>query len=512
MFNGGRGTAIDEAGQLPRSGRYDSDDSGTVKIIQRRRGLPSGGRRGWLIRRMLLLADVLGLTFAFLAAELLFGRDGGTISPRDEFLVFLATLPLWVVGAKVYGLYDNDEERTDHSTADEAATVLHFITVGAWILFMGSWISHLALLDPYKFAVFWGLGITLVGLARTAARAFARRRPEYVQNAVIVGAGPLGQQIARKVRQHHEYGINLVGFVDRLTDEERLQFATPTLLGDPSELPDLCARLEVERVIVAHSANEHETLGLARTLNDMNVQVDIVPKLHELISPGVSIHCVEGLPLLGLPPLRLSNSSRLLKRAGDLTVSSIALFLLSPLFGLIALAIKFDSRGPVLFRQIRRGQGDTLFWLYKFRTMVADADERKEEFEHLNVHAQEGGDPRMFKIDGDPRVTRVGRILRRYLLDELPQLVNVWKGEMSLVGPRPLILAEDEHVRAWGRKRLDLKPGMTGLWQVLGRSAISFEEMVKLDYLYVSTWSFGLDIRLLLRTIPLVLKGGGGTY
>jgi lipopolysaccharide/colanic/teichoic acid biosynthesis glycosyltransferase len=161
---------------------------------------------------------------------------------------------------------------------------------------------------------------------------------------------------------------------------------------------------------------------------------------------------------------------------------------------------------------VRRGARDSVFSLYKFRTMVADADERKSELEDLNKHVREGGDPRMFKIENDPRVTRVGRILRRYMLDELPQFINVLKGDMSLVGPRPLILEEDRHVTAWARKRLDLKPGMTGLWQVLGRQAISFEEMVKLDYLYVTTWSLGGDLRLLFQTIPIVLKGEGGTF
>jgi lipopolysaccharide/colanic/teichoic acid biosynthesis glycosyltransferase len=153
--------------------------------------------------------------------------------------------------------------------------------------------------------------------------------------------------------------------------------------------------------------------------------------------------------------------------------------------------------------------GSGTFRIFKFRTMVADADDRKPEVAHLNRHAQTGGDARMFKIVDDPRVTRVGRVLRRYFVDELPQLINVFKGEMSLVGPRPLILDEDAHVDEWARKRLDLKPGMTGHWQVLGRSAIPFEEMVKLDYLYVTTWSLWNDLRLLFGTVPLVVRGDG---
>jgi len=193
-------------------------------------------------------------------------------------------------------------------------------------------------------------------------------------------------------------------------------------------------------------------------------------------------------------------------------LSSIGIVLLTPVFALIALVIKLDSRGPVFFRQVRMGEDEKPFLMLKFRTMKADADARKVEFAHLNKHAGPGGDSRMFKISGDPRVTRVGRFLRRYSLDELPQLLNVLRGEMTLVGPRPLIPDEDRYVNDWARKRLDLKPGMTGLWQVLGRNEIPFGEMMKLDYLYVTSWSLWLDIRLLLRTLPLMLKGARGAY
>jgi lipopolysaccharide/colanic/teichoic acid biosynthesis glycosyltransferase len=182
---------------------------------------------------------------------------------------------------------------------------------------------------------------------------------------------------------------------------------------------------------------------------------------------------------------------------------------LAPLLAAIALAIRLDSKGPVFFRQVRMGRGGT-FRIWKFRTMIADADERKHEVAHLNKHLANGGDPRMFKITNDPRVTRVGAFLRRYSLDELPQLFNVVTGEMSLVGPRPLILDEDQYIDSWGRQRLDLKPGITGQWQVLGRTEIPFEEMVKLDYLYVTSWSLFTDLKLILRTVP-VLVGTSAT-
>jgi lipopolysaccharide/colanic/teichoic acid biosynthesis glycosyltransferase len=186
----------------------------------------------------------------------------------------------------------------------------------------------------------------------------------------------------------------------------------------------------------------------------------------------------------------------------------VGLLLLAPLFAFVGIAIKLDSRGPVFFRQTRMGRGDRMFRIYKFRSMATDADARKSEVAHLNKHLD--GDTRMFKISDDPRTTHLGRILRRTSIDELPQLINVVRGEMSLVGPRPLILDEDQHVGGWARHRLDLKPGMTGLWQVLGRDDIPFEEMVGLDYRYVTIWSLSNDLMLLARTLPLVLNRDGG--
>jgi lipopolysaccharide/colanic/teichoic acid biosynthesis glycosyltransferase len=208
--------------------------------------------------------------------------------------------------------------------------------------------------------------------------------------------------------------------------------------------------------------------------------------------------------------MRLSRSSRLIKRMMDLLLAVPAVIVLAPVFVVVGIAIKLDSRGPVFFRQARMGARDRVFQIWKFRTMSADADERKHEFAHLNKHLRNGGDPRMFKIDADPRVTRLGSVLRKYAIDELPQLFNVISGDMSLVGPRPLILEEDCHVAHWGRRRLDLKPGITGVWQVAGRTEIPFEEMVRMDYLYATGWSLWTDIRLVARTVPTVVRGAAG--
>jgi exopolysaccharide biosynthesis polyprenyl glycosylphosphotransferase len=484
-----------------------SADPKTLAILERRRKTAIIRRRGWLIRRMLLLADLAGLAVSFAVVELLFPVEGSVdhVGTHAEIVLFVLTLPVWVLVAKLYGLYDHDEERTDHTTADDLVGVLHLVTIGTWLAFMGGWATGLATPKPPRLITSWLLAIGLITLFRVSARAYARRRIAYLQNTVIVGAGEVGQIIARKFLHHPEYGINLVGFVDSDPMVRRDELENLRVLGGPESLPGIVRLLDVERVVIAFSRDSHaQTLDVIRSLNDLDVQVDIVPRLFEIVGAKIGMHTVEGLPLFGLPPLRLSRSSRLLKRGSDLLLSSAALVLLSPLLTLIALSIKADSRGPVFFRQVRMGSRDKTFRIVKFRTMVADAEQRKHEVVHLNMH--NGDDPRMFKVPNDPRVTRIGAFLRRYSLDELPQLVNVFRGEMSLVGPRPLILDEDQYVTEWARKRLDIKPGITGLWQVLGASDIPFEEMTRLDYLYVTNWSPWGDLRLMLHTLPALFR------
>jgi exopolysaccharide biosynthesis polyprenyl glycosylphosphotransferase len=467
-------------------------------------------KRGWVIRRLLLAADLSALVGAFGLSELIFWSHYqpvvGSLGRLGEFLVFLASLPLWVVGIKLFGLYERDEQRADHSTSDEVASVFHLLTGAVWVFFAASWLLGLRMPDAEKLVVFWLLAIALVSGNRVVVRTLARRRHWYAQNAIVLGAGEVGQLIGRKLLHHREYGLHLVGFVDAAPRERRADLDDLTLIGPPEDLLGIIERHDIERVIVAFSNESHEDiLDLLRSLKDLDIQVDIVPRLFEIIGPAMQIHSIEGVPIVSLPPLRLSRSSRLLKRMVDLVFTTALIALLAPFMALIALLIKIDSRGPAFFRQIRVGSGSLRFEIFKFRTMYRDADERKADFSPLNKHAQ-NGDPRMFKIPNDPRITRVGRWLRRYSLDELPQLFNVLKGEMSLVGPRPLIVDEDDCVGDWARRRLDLKPGMTGLWQVTGRSEMLFDEMVKLDYVYVTGWSLGGDLKLMARTLPSIWR------
>jgi lipopolysaccharide/colanic/teichoic acid biosynthesis glycosyltransferase len=425
------------------------------------------------MRRLLLAADLLGLTTAFLFALAVapLTTTGDRVASVWEMALFVASLPLWVILARIHGLYDRDEERSDHSTVDDISGVFQVVTIGTWSFLALMHLTGLPHPTMSRMVVFWLAAVALVPFFRAVSRGIGRKQAAYVQNVIIVGSGEVGRLLEGKIRYHGEYRLNLVGFVDR--EEDVVARGEAPLIGSTDELPALVREHSVHRVVIAFSAESHE-------------------------------QTIEGIPLVGLPSRQLSASSRFLKRSLDLVGAVVGLILLSPLFAIVAAWIKLDSSGPVFFRQVRMGAGDEAFRVFKFRTMVNDAERRKSDVAHLNMHVAD--DPRMFKVPNDPRVTRVGAILRRTRIDELPQLINVIRGEMSLVGPRPLILDEDQYVERWARRRLELKPGMTGLWQVLGASDIPFDEMTKLDYLYVTNWSLREDLRLIMLTLPALAR------
>jgi exopolysaccharide biosynthesis polyprenyl glycosylphosphotransferase len=477
----------------------------------------SARSRRRVAQRTLVAADLIALALAFAGTELLAAHWAWLAPDRHAFwpelAFFVALLPAWLIGTAASGLDARDEGRADHSTAHELGDVVQLLTIGTWLILLAATVTGWAHPDPLKLSVFWVLAVAALCAGRLSARAVYRRRVAYQQNAIVVGAGRVGQLVARKLLTHPEYGIEVLGFVD---DDPcawhdlgaEAAHGHEFVLGSVDELTTLVAELDVERVIVAFSqVPDEQTLGALREIAYLDVQIDIVPRFFEVMGERALIHTAEGTPLIGLPPLGLSLLARATKRTMDLVGAGLGLLILAPVFAVTAVAIKLSSPGPVFFRQLRMGARNRTFDLLKFRTMTSDAEARKLEFAELNWHAEEGRDARMFKIRSDPRVTAVGRVLRRYSLDELPQLLNVLRGEMSLVGPRPLILDEDSYVEGWARRRLDAKPGITGLWQVHGASAIPFGEMVQLDELYVRTWSLWNDVVLLLRTLPLVMRG-----
>lgn len=475
----------------------------------------SGRRRGWLVVRLLLLADLVGLTLAFLGAQLLIGRDdaNGSVSLGGEFLLFLLTLPAWIVFAKLYELYDHDEEHTDHTTVDDLVRVLQLVTVGVWLLEIGAWLTGVVDPDLPKLVAFWGMAIVMVTASRATARAIARRSATYLQNAIIVGAGDVGQLVARKILQHSEYRINVLGFVDAEPKELRDELRGLSVLGRPEHLPELVRLFDVERVVIAFSKETPQNaVELVRSLKRQRVQIDIVPRLFDVVGPNANVHSIEGLPLVGLPTAKLFPFSRTIKRSIDVVGASIGLALTAPLFAYIALRIKHESPGPVLFRQTRLGQDMREFTALKFRTMRVDTDQsvHREYIKQTMSASALVGRNGLYKLERDDAITPFGRRLRKTSLDELPQLWNVMRGDMSLVGPRPCIPYETENFAPHQFERFLVPAGVTGLWQVTARAHSTFGEALEMDVAYARNWSLGLDLALLFKT-PFSLMRNRGT-
>jgi exopolysaccharide biosynthesis polyprenyl glycosylphosphotransferase len=465
-------------------------------------------RRIRLVPRSLMIADLFGLSLAYLVTTVFWG-GAGAFGSTKQMSVFCATLPCWLLVAKLQGLYRADQEHADHSTADDVVKVFYLVTIGVWVLLVSSRLVGRTTPSIYALITFWALTICFLPLMRTVTRRLCRRSRAYIQNTLILGAGEVGQLIARKLVKHPEYGLNVVGFIDREPKARRGDLPEHlAILGGPERLAEVVKSLDVERVIIAFSREpENELLVLLRQLRAFPVQIDLVPRLFELVGPHVTVHSVEGLPLLGLPPNHASPVARVVKRTIDAALSALALITLAPLFAYIALRIRLDSDGPVFFRQTRLGKNMKEFTALKFRTMKVGTDQSVHRAA-IRLSSEGSADPNetggMYKLERADAVTGFGRGLRRTSLDELPQLINVLRGDMSLVGPRPCIPYETENFGPHHLERFAMPQGITGLWQVTARANCTYLEALDMDVAYVRGWSLGLDLRLLLRT-PLQL-------
>ena len=352
-------------------------DERTLEILERRRRTAVVRRRGWLVRRMLLVADLVGLVAAMLhwPSGLSIATTALAFSTCARRLSSFS--PRFRAGSSLRSFTASTTTTRSGQTIPQRTTSRAYSTwspsaLGCSGLARTSPVSRIR--PPPKLLIFWAAAIAFITAGRAMARSLARRNAMYLQNAVIVGAGDVGQLVGKKLSQHPEYGINLVGFVDDKPKERRDDLEHLTLLGGRSRLAAIVRLFDVERVIVAFSNDSHEeTLALLRSLKGLDVQIDIVPRLFETVGPNYGLHMIEGIPLVGLPPLRLSWSSRLLKRALDIFGSSLGLILTSPLVVLASIAVKLDSRGPVLYRHARVGLAGQPIEVIKFRTMKLDA-------------------------------------------------------------------------------------------------------------------------------------------
>jgi exopolysaccharide biosynthesis polyprenyl glycosylphosphotransferase len=464
-------------------------------------GPPHSGaaQRGQVLARMLLFGDLLAACVAgAFAVEVL------DLAGWDGLWFVAGAVLLWPAAAFSIGLYRGDQLATWASAVPEVPRAFVAVLLITWPLYGIA--SAVRMPDPALTTVIAICGIAvLAGIARATVRAGLHKREALRQRTLILGSGLVAGQVVEKLKQNEQFGLVPVGIVD---DEVHLE-GSPDLpwLGRFADLREIIDRQQADRVIIAFSRASHEELlESIRACRDAGVAVDVIPRLFEFLDGVRALDQVGGLPLLSIGAPALTSVSMAAKRALDVIGSLGLLLFFSPLMIVTAIAIKLESRGPVFFLQPRAGRGGRSFRLVKFRSMYVDAEERKAEIASLN----EAGDGVMFKIRRDPRVTRVGRILRRFSLDELPQLFNVLVGEMSLVGPRPLIFPESDALEEhWELRRLELRPGLTGPWQVYGRSQNPFQEMVRFDYQYVAGWSLARDIEILLATIPAVMSGRG---
>jgi exopolysaccharide biosynthesis polyprenyl glycosylphosphotransferase len=363
----------------------------------------------------------------------------------------------------------------------------------------------------YSRLVFFYAGILitiLLGISRLVKRMVRnelRMRGLGVDRLLIVGAGEVGRTVMRNVVAHPALGYHVVGFVDDDPDKGKTNIGRFEALGSTTNLPRMVKELAIDEVIITLPWMYHRKIvSIIAQCEREQVKVRIVPDIFQMTLSHLDVEDLGGIPMIGVRDISISGSQLLLKRTMDVVISLAGLILLFPFFILIALAIHIDSPGPAVFRQIRVGKNERLFACYKFRSMRQGAEAEQERLQDQNeAHGV------FFKIREDPRITRVGRFLRRASIDELPQLFNVLMGHMSVVGPRPATPSEVQRYQPWHKRRLEVAPGITGMWQVSGRSQLTFDEMVLLDLYYIENWSPLLDMQIMLRTIPKVLLGEG---
>jgi exopolysaccharide biosynthesis polyprenyl glycosylphosphotransferase len=456
--------------------------------------------RDALFRRLLAAADLC----AGLGGLLVLGWASGRGVPATT----LICVPLMVLVAKVGGRYDHDDVVVRKSTLDEAPALVMLAAAFAlaWSLVALVVGVHLGL-GGGEAIVLWGATAALLLALRVGARALAQCSAPR-ERVLIVGGADARASVAACIACDPGAHVDVVGFLP-LEDERRVPGGWSGRSRRQrslrfQDLPDVIREQGIDRVLLVPTHADSELmLDAVRRTTSLGVKVSIVPRLFEVIGSAVEFDSVGGVTVLGVRRAGLTRSSRVAKRLMDFTGALVGLIVLAPFGLLVAAAIKLESRGPVFFRQPRIGRDGRAFSMVKFRSMVNGADAQRAALEVLNETAG------LFKLSADPRVTRVGRWLRRTSIDELPQLVNVLRGEMSLVGPRPLVPDEDRLVEGPHRARLELAPGMTGPWQVLGPRRPPLSEMVKTDYLYAANWSLWTDVKIVLRTFGHMLRTRG---
>jgi exopolysaccharide biosynthesis polyprenyl glycosylphosphotransferase len=491
----------------------------------------------WIIptvKTALALSDVLIAAGSLFAAFYL--REGVSIirettsggfrwsarfAPYGALLIFIVLIRLLTL--RYYDLY---RLRGEFSFLDDAVRIFKAAAIGSLLIVAAAFLYR----GGFRFSAFsysrgvfvldFIMALAATGLVRFSVRGLqtlARSRDINLIPTLVVGRGAEASLCIREMRERPSLGYRVIGVVEN----GKLDAGVPEVyegvpvVGDLRGLPEIIIDSGANEVIIADPQVNGDALFdvMMRCGRRRGVEFRIAPSLFNCLPRKTEIDQIGALPMIRLFREPLSESARLTKRAFDILIASLALLIFSPLWLLIALLIKLDSHGPVIYKQERVGMDGRIFLFYKFRTMRAGSDDRahREYQQKLIAGRPEAnlgdGERPAYKLRADTRVTRLGRVLRRLSLDELPQLLNVLRGDMSVVGPRPPIPYEVENYELWHRKRLDMKPGLTGLWQVSGRNRLPFEEMVRLDLFYIENWSLLLDLKIILRTLPVMLRG-----
>jgi exopolysaccharide biosynthesis polyprenyl glycosylphosphotransferase len=455
---------------------------------------------------MRVVADALAVSSAlFLASIIRFEILSGAPARGVNYTWITAVAtPIWILIFRFYGLY---EPRQVLSPVNEFKQVFHAVIAGTVLILITDSVFDLNL------ARGWALlgmltGFALVGGERLMVRKmlhFLRRRGRDTTRALIMGANHEARTVARTLEREAWLGYKIIGFVDDQLPKGQEVAGGHAILGSSNDVKDLVDTYDATLILVAASAFDTARLNrLFWELQGIDVDLQVTSGTIDLMASRMAVQSVAGVPLFYVRRTGMDAMQMTAKRTVDLMGSLAGLLVLSPLILWAILRIKKDSDGGPFFRQVRIGRDGRPFKVWKFRTMVKDAEGLRAQLE-----PQSEGPGLLFKLKEDPRVTRVGRILRRYSIDELPQLINVLRGEMSLVGPRPALPIEVEQYDDWVRNRLQVKPGMTGLWQVSGRTETSFSDYVRYDLFYIQNWSLSLDAWILWRTFRAVMSGEG---
>jgi exopolysaccharide biosynthesis polyprenyl glycosylphosphotransferase len=485
-------------------------------LTEARLPLPAGAGRSAVAERDVrglvmagrLLGDIgallLGLMVAQGIQQTLLAL-GGPVQPLQPLAVFnTLAIGIWLALFAAVGLYD---ARRLVNAAEELRLVVQGVAIGTVVATFAAFVLEVPAQRSWVLAA-W-VGCTLAVLAtRFAYRLilrFMRRSGVLVSRLLIVGAGRDGRDLCRAVRRASFLGFQVVGFLDDTAPRGPVAAGLPEILGPTSSLRQAVVEHRANAVLVAGGSVANETAEhVYRDLQELPVDLHLSTGVLGVAASRVAVQRFDDVPVLGLRRAELTRWQRWLKRAFDLVVAGMLAVVLSPVLLACAVAVRVTSRGPVLFRQQRVGRDGQVFSMHKFRSMVADAESRLGA-----LQSRKETDGPIFKLQRDPRVTRVGRVLRTFSLDELPQLVDVLRGDMSLVGPRPLPVYEVDLSDPWARNRLRVRPGLTGLWQVSGRHRLPFDDLVRYDLFYVENWSISMDLVILLRTIPAVLLRSG---